>query len=217
MKNKKIALIVACVVVLTCAIGGTLAWLADTSDKVENTFSPSTINIELTESDSDNDENTNQNQYKMIPGWIITKDPVITVKEGSEPCWVFIKVEKSSNFDDFMTFDFDGKESTKWMKLEGYTNIYYYADPIKNASDKNVLARDVTLAIIDSNTVNVKDTVTKEAMDALTAETYPTLDFTAAAVQYYSGNETNFTPAEAFAKTSTDFQSDAIAESAQQP
>lgn len=56
--KKKVLSIVAVVLVLCCAIGGTLAWLTAKSDVVTNTFAPSDINITLTETpntDTDND------------------------------------------------------------------------------------------------------------------------------------------------------------------
>ena len=47
--KKKVLSIVAVVLVLCCAIGGTLAWLTAKSDVVKNTFAPSGIDIKLEE------------------------------------------------------------------------------------------------------------------------------------------------------------------------
>lgn len=91
--KKKVLSIVAVVLVLCCAIGGTLAWLTDKTDPVVNTFTVGDINIELKETTTN---------YKMVPGNTITKDPKVTVKANSEACWLFVKVEKSSNFDSFI-------------------------------------------------------------------------------------------------------------------
>ena len=97
MKKKGWLSVVALVLVLCCAVGGTLAWLTDTTDPVTNTFTVGDIDIDLTESD--------HLDLKMIPGRTITKDPKVTVKAGSEACWLFVKVQKSANFADFLTCD----------------------------------------------------------------------------------------------------------------
>ena len=101
---------------IVCAtVAGTLAWLTDTTDPVVNTFTVGDINITLTES-----ENLD---LKMVPGRTITKDPKVTVNEGSEACWLFVKVVKSENFKDFMTYD----KADGWtlLKTEGNTEVYY--------------------------------------------------------------------------------------------
>ena len=80
--KKKVLSIVAVVLVLCCAIGGTLAWLTDRTNPVVNTFTVGDINIELKES-----ENLN---LKMVPGNTIAKDPKVTVKADSEACYLFV-------------------------------------------------------------------------------------------------------------------------------
>lgn len=87
--KKKVLSIVAVVLVLCCAIGGTLAWLTAKSDVVTNTFAPSDINITLTETpntDTDNDGKADAWKADMIPGFSYAKDPVVTVKGGSVDC-----------------------------------------------------------------------------------------------------------------------------------
>ena len=161
--KKKVISIVAVVLVLCCAIGGTLAWLADKTNPVVNTFTVGDINIDL-------DESKNLD-LKMVPGKTITKDPVVTVQANSEACWLFVKVEKSANFDDFMTYAIaDG-----WTALPGVDGVYYRQVPATTAA--------VTFPVLKGNTVTVKDSVTKTMLNGLTAATYPTLTFTAYAVQ----------------------------------
>lgn len=179
---KGLALVLALVLLVGAAIGGTLAWLTATTEEVQNTFSTSDINITLTE--------TTGTSYQMIPGWTITKDPLVTVKAGSEDCYLFVKIEKSANFDSFMEYTVaDG-----WTALAGVDGVYYR---VVNAN-----ASDQEFAVLADNTVTVKGTVTKEMMNALTASTYPTLTFTAYASQYYKNNTTAFTAAEAWANVS---------------
>ena len=160
---KKVWISVAAIaLVLCCAIGGTLAWLSTKTDPVINTFTVGDINIELTETTTN---------FKMVPGNTIVKDPKVTVNAGSEACWLFVKVEKSANFDDFMTYEIaDG-----WTALESETGVYYRTVDATTA--------DSDFAVLKDNKVTVKERVTKQMLNALTAGTYPTLTFTAYAVQ----------------------------------
>ena len=96
MKKKSLALVLALAMIVVCVVGGTLAWLIATTPEVKNTFTAGDINITLAES-----ENLD---LKMIPGYTIAKDPKVTVKAGSEKCYLFVKVAESDNFDDFMTY-----------------------------------------------------------------------------------------------------------------
>lgn len=165
MKKKTLISIIAVALVICVSIGGVLAYLTSTTDEVVNTFTVGNINLDLTE--------TTGNQYKMVPGQTITKDPKVTVKANSEESYVFIKVTKSTNakFDDYMTYDMaDG-----WTALDGNDGVYY--------REVDATKADTNFVVIKDNTVTVKGTVTKDMMDKLSAETYPTLTFKAAAVQ----------------------------------
>lgn len=162
--RKKLLILIACLSVVLCTlVTGTIAWLTDKTDSIKNEFTPSDISITLTES-----ENLD---LKMVPGKAITKDPKVTVKANSEPCWVFVKIEESTNFDTFMTYAIaDG-----WTQLTGVDGVYYRK---VNAADA-----DQEFSVLAGDVVNVNETVTKADMNALTAENYPTLTFTAYAIQ----------------------------------
>ena len=160
---KKALFIMLSAVLIVCAtVAGTLAWLTDTTAPVVNTFTVGDINITLTES-----ENLD---LKMVPGQSIKKDPKVTVKAGSEACWLFVKVEKSGNFDDFMTFEMaDG-----WIALSGHAGVYY-----RNVDATNA---DTGFDVLKNNNVMVRDTVTKTMLEDAKTNA-PTLTFTAYAVQ----------------------------------
>lgn len=164
---KKALFIILSVALIVCGtVAGTLAWLTAKTDPVVNTFTVGDINITLTESDN--------LDLKMVPGKTIKKDPKVTVVAGSEACYLFVKVEKSKNFDNFMTFGMDGG----WTALPGVDGVYY-----REVGDKSAVgATDESFAVISGNTVTVKSEVTKEM---LTAKDFanPTLTFTAYAVQ----------------------------------
>ena len=94
MKKRTLIILVALVAVFGMAVGGTIAWLTDQTEPITNTFTVGNINIELKETAT---------EFKMVPGVTIVKDPKITVKSGSEACYLFVKVEKSANLDDSST------------------------------------------------------------------------------------------------------------------
>lgn len=148
--------------VAVISIGGTIAWLTDKTDPVTNTFTTSDISIELAETKSN---------FKMVPGNTIDKDPKVTVKDGSEACWLFVKIEKSDNLDNYITYTVaDG-----WTLLSD--GVYY------REVDADSVGTE--FSVLKDNKVTVKDTVTKKMMEELEAAgaTQPTLTFTAYACQ----------------------------------
>lgn len=158
--KKKLTTVLAIVLVVALSVAGTYAYLTAKTAQVVNTFTVGNVNIDLTETTTD---------YKMIPGMTIKKDPMVTVKENSEDCWLFVKVEKSANFDSFLTYDM----ANGWTKLE--EGVFYR--PVEAG------AADQDFAVLANNTVTVKPGVTKAMMDGLTDATRPTLTFTAYACQ----------------------------------
>lgn len=190
---RSVSLILAVMLLIGCVIGGTVAWLVDETEAVVNTFTYGDINITLKETDTDldGDNNPNTNQYEMIPGSKLTKDPLITVLKGSESSYVFVKLEKSENFDTFMSYEIaDG-----WIELsnENGTAVYYTEVDAETCKDEDVL-----FGVLKDNQVTVKGSVTKEDLNALDAEgaaNYPKLTITAYAVQ----KENIATAAEAWA------------------
>lgn len=160
---KKALFIMLSAALIVCAtVAGTLAWLTDTTAPVVNTFTVGDINIELKE--------TTEKTYKMVPGIELVKDPAVTVKAGSEACWLFVKVDKSVNFDGFMTFEMaDG-----WIALSGHAGVYY-----RNVDATNA---DTGFDVLKDNKVTVRDTVTKTDLEGAKTNA-PTITFTAYAVQ----------------------------------
>lgn len=172
MKKKTVALLLALVMVFGAAVGGTIAWLTATTAEVKNTFTVGNIDIDLDESDD--------LDLKMVPGKDITKDPEVTVKANSEACWLFVKIDKSSNLKDFISYTVD----SGWTQLKDkdgndVAGVYY------RSVDAATAAAGVTYSVLKDDQVAVLDTVTKGMMDAIEdgTATAPTLTFTACAVQ----------------------------------
>ena len=195
MKNKKtLALILSLVLVIGIAAGATVAWFTDTTDEVVNTFTVGNIDIDL-------DETTGE-EYKMIPGWTITKDPYATVTADSEDCYLFVEVTEDigefsytpsgtqtpvkATFDAFLSYGI----ADAWTALPGYPGVYYKV--IDSAEEKGDANKHY---VLKDNKVTTNATVTKEMMDALEEageDAYPTLSFKAYACQLYSTNDTLF-------------------------
>ena len=88
--KKKTILVAAIAVMLVAAlvVGGTLAYFTDKSEAKVNTFTVGNVKIDLTETAwHDNDDHT------LVPDKFYDKNPTITVKEGSQDAYVFLKLD----------------------------------------------------------------------------------------------------------------------------
>ena len=180
--SKTVVLALVLMLVVGATIGGTLAWLTDTSEQVVNTFTDSDIDIELSEETG--------NTYKMVPGYDISKDPKVTVKTGSEKCYLFVKLEKANNFDSFLTYEIaDG-----WTPLDGVNGVYYRV--------VDATTTDTSFSVLKGDKVTVLGSVTKAMMDGLSEANYPKLTVTAYASQYQKNAETAFTVTQAWSTIS---------------
>ena len=192
LRNRRIALTVCLMlVVMVASIGGTVAWLTATTDPVTNTFTYGDIDITLDE--------TTGNSYKIIPGVDISKDPKVTVKAGSEACWLFVKVDEE-NWPNGIIETVDDKTVRKvnyaiaddWTAGTGTAeggngvpvDVYYRevnALTAEGATDASfyVLAGDTAHA---NGVVTVSQNLTKGEV-ATVKSSQPKLTFTAYAVQ----------------------------------
>ena len=162
MKKKHTLLAVLAIFsVIATSVGITIAYLVSRSAEVENSFTVGNVSITLTESYSE--------RYLMLPGTDIPKNPTITVDAISDACWLFFKIQKSSDFDRYVTYTL--REG--WLALPGETDIYYRT--VDNSES------DLHFPLLAEDKVSVKDTVTEEELDALDQKPY--LTFTSYAIQ----------------------------------
>ena len=174
MKNTKkmVALLLALTLMLGCAIGGTVAYLIDQTSTIENTFTSSDVSIKLEEDGAEN----NKQSFQMVPGKEITKKATVTVNANSEKCYLFVKVEKSSNFDTYMTYSMN----SGWTQLKdgNGNNVVgvFYREVVSSTENQ-------PFEVLADNKVVVKNTLTKTDMEsAKNADTY--MKFTAYAIQF---------------------------------
>lgn len=167
MKNMKRILVtlVAAVLLMAVTVAGTLAYLQAQTEKVVNTFTYGNVKFDLKGGldealvndygqpiNNDTDKTVVEltaaprvmkNDYKLIPGHNYTKDPTVHIAAGSEPCWVFVKVDNG-------IADIEAEGSTtiaaqmtanKWVQLKvtdkngdevEVPNVFYYATIVDN-------------------------------------------------------------------------------------
>ena len=162
MKNKtnrtvsiKIAaLIAAIVLVIGCTAGGTVAWLVSKPKPIVNVFTVGNINATLAET---------KTEFKIVPGVVIAKDPVATVKANSEECYLFVKLTEEN----WPAFTEAGSSTRKvkyeiadgWTKLED--GVYYREVPKSDTEDQSY-------PVLQDNQVTVSSTLTKKEANAIT-------------------------------------------------
>ncbi len=124
-KLKVLGLLMAAVLLVGTSILGTMAYLTST-DTVTNTFTVGNVKITLDEAKANADgtlvegaERVKANEYKLMPGHTYNKDPMVTVKAGSEDAYirVVVTVNEKAALDDIginALQVFQGYDSTKW-------------------------------------------------------------------------------------------------------
>ena len=186
VSKKMFIAMLALVLALGCAVGGTIAWLTAETDPVVNTFTYGDINIELYEHEYDAANNaltmkttkTGVNNYKIVPGKNLPKDPTVKVLADSEACWLFVKVEATGDFANGKVSYAIADGTDGWTKLTGVTgvdNVYYRS--VDASTDAQVFQ------VLKGNQVTVDKDLTKTEINDITAENQPKLTFTAYAVQ----------------------------------
>ena len=195
IKSKLVIIVISILSVCSFLVGTSVAWLTSKTDEVINTFTYGDINIKIEETDTqDNDNNEFTNSYKMLPGNKITKDPKITVLKDSEDSYLFIEIKESENFKNFMKYELvEG-----WTLVSGTENVY-----VREVTKKD---SDQEFYVLKDNTVTVLESVTKQMLNDLDKNgqtNYPTLSFTAYAVQRDSKIEAIDTAVEAWSIVSS--------------
>ena len=178
-RGTKIAvLVLAFILAIGCAIGGTIAWLTDTTAPVKNTFSTSNISIKLEETDAvANGEGTLEKNYKMVPVLqdkikkFFNKTGTSLVVQWLRLCLPMQGIEKTTNFDTFISY----AVADDWTALDGEDGVYYRT--VAASAD------DQEFYVLVDNEVTVKD-VDSATMEGA-GEVY--IEFTAYAIQQSVG------------------------------
>ena len=165
------------VLIAGAAVGGTMAYIANVTSPVVNTFSVGDIKITLTETEyeykdgKDNYGKTAEgvnNSYPMIPGKEYKKDPVVTVLGSEKSVEAYLFVEYTEAMDSGLEYELNWEDG--WTRLED--GVYYRVVPAST--------EDQPFHLIKGDKVKVDpDVINKKAMP----EANSTLTFTAYAIQ----------------------------------
>lgn len=172
MKKKIVSVCLVVCLLATAIIGTTLAYFTD-EKAVTNTFTTGDVTIKLDETDvGTNGVATGEgrkeegNEYHLLPGKTYTKDPMVTVKAGSEECYLFVRVENGLGKEvEGVWVSVEAEDNTiadqmaakGWTPVDGETNVYmqegtYTDDALNNTAvvfekfkiDEEATAEDLT-------------------------------------------------------------------------
>lgn len=144
MNKKKLVVVIASIMmILTIAIGGTLAYFTDATDK-ENVFTVGNVDIEITEEKWDA---TGEEEAKdAYAGEALAKDPVVD-NVGKNPCFVRVSVTGLDQFGE------KGDITTRYMYQNGYNetdwtlvgDYYYYNKVLVSGESTSVVFDQVVM------------------------------------------------------------------------
>ena len=144
MRTKKALLAALCAVLLVAgSVMGTMAYLTAT-ETVTNTFTVGSVTFGdgadekgLDEAKTteygviDGNERVDGNTYKLVPGHTYVKDPTVHIKNDSESCYLFVKVENgisdieaASEQGGYQNIA-DQVVANDWTALTDVDNVYY--------------------------------------------------------------------------------------------
>lgn len=180
MRNKKlVSMCVAIGLVVLAGVGGTLAYLSDTSSTLTNTFTTSEkgVDIMLWENEvkenpgfgtgeksefqfintdqvvkaSGEDQGTGTVTYKgVLPGSKVEKNPTVTVEKDSEDCYLFVSITNEKA--DQLTIG--GESFKKWKEItpsgeSGNTKYYVYTNGQENGAAVKAKEAEQQIKIFD--------------------------------------------------------------------
>ena len=132
LNGRLTAMVIATVMLLALAIGGTVAWLTDKSPAVVNTFTPSHVSCEVEEDFNDQTGVKSKVQVKNtsdIPAFIRVK--LVTYRTNGKGQHIGGTAELPS---------FTPGEG--WQEHNGY---YYYTQPVQPQNFTGILIKEITL------------------------------------------------------------------------
>ena len=148
--------------VAVISIGGTIAWLTDSTEEVTNTFTTADVDIALTETwntDTDNDGTNDSWQAQLIPGKVYSKNPKVEVLGTTDvDVYLFVKFEEDAK--DYLDYTSTLTVANGWTQGDG-TNIpssVWYRTVAKDADTKS-------WELLADNKVTVKTSIVKKGTD----------------------------------------------------
>lgn len=97
MNKKTLLLLLSVILVGSLSVAGTVAYFTD-ADAGTNVFTVGQVGLTLDESDVneegkvDSERRVTENKYRLVPGYVYVKDPVVHIDDDSSDAWIFVRV-----------------------------------------------------------------------------------------------------------------------------
>ena len=150
--KKKLTTVLAIVLVVALSVAGTYAYLTSKTATIKNTFTVGKVNIDLTE--------TTGTEYQLIPGKVHEKNPIVTVKGGSEKCYLFVKFDEIGSPATYLDYTSTLTTTNGWTQGTGTIpgNVWYRI--VEKSAD------NTAFHLLAGDKVTIRDDVTNENMAA---------------------------------------------------
>lgn len=192
--------------VAVISIGGTIAWLTDSTQAVTNTFTTAGIDITLTETwnadGPDSDTDFDHWEVQLIPGKSYDKNPVVAVTRPDTDVDIYLFVKVEDNISDYVNYTSLLDTTNGWTRLTTTDDsVVWYR--VVAASEENP-----SWHLIKDDTVTVKDSIVKTGTNVtgtnntVMPSSEVTLKYTAYAIQTEGFNTATSTVADAWAVVS---------------
>lgn len=174
--RKILVLVLAVALISVISVSATLAWLSDSTQAITNTFTVGDIKIELKETwnkDTNGDNVNDAWEGKIVPGSETQKDPKVTVKAGSEDCWLFVKITETNN-----AIAGTNNKYAAWTIADGWTEVAVgvYARKVTG------ITADQNFEVLRGNKVTYSQDITKAQLEAI-GQNEPEITVQAYAIQ----------------------------------
>lgn len=195
-RMRKTLVLVACIALVAgLAIGGTLAWLADDTQPITNTFTTAGIDIDLTETPNQDD---NTWKAQLVPGMEYAKNPVVSVvrPETDVEIYLFVKFEETVD-ENVLSYNSTLTSINGWEPLNGVANVWYRTVGATEVTTCNNTDCEVTNPhwhLLEGDKVSIDNDVVKT--DIPNADT--TMKWTAYAIQTVKDKDNKLQPKEAW-------------------
>lgn len=112
ISTKNVLLLTMLLAILTCAIGGTIAWITTSTDSIENTFGPSEVTVTVTDNVTGN-----------------VKNNVVITNTGNTDAYIRAAIVANWVKDNEIVAPWTDSVSINsgWVKVG---NFYYYTSPV---------------------------------------------------------------------------------------
>ena len=129
---KSLAVVMCAVLLVAGSIAGTMAYLTSNVN-VNNTFTSGNVTITMDEAPVNalgkktDGNRVTENSYKLVPGRVFDKDPIIRVDANSEECYLFVKIDNGISLVEANSNTIASQMATNgWLPVPENSGVYYY-------------------------------------------------------------------------------------------